>query len=69
MQIELSDTMTHILAIALAWYLVCAGSGHMVGSWFCRRENRRRERETERRKRNDSLCGGDWPAPKKVDDS
>lgn len=66
MQIELSDVTMHILTIALAWYLVWNGAGHIVGSWFHVRENRRREREAERRKRNDSLWGGDWPAPKKT---
>ncbi len=57
MQIELSDMMWNILAIALAWYLVCSGSGCMVGNWFYWRENRRREREAELRKRRE---GDTW---------
>ena len=52
MQIELSDTMWNILAIALAWYLVCSGSGHVVGNWFYWRENCRRDREARRREGN-----------------
>lgn len=66
MQIELSDTMMHVLAVALVWCLVCHGSGHVVGNWFYWRENRRREREAERRE-NPSWSGGVLRPDKKTD--